>query len=81
MRVKIYWEGAIVSFKRDVHRHPHFIVRAGMRGVVTHNDGEEVHVKLFDHLEGAEEWNNECRWYEGMDDLTQLEDDLQIEWE
>lgn len=52
-----------VRFKRPVERYPHFIVREGETGTVTHLDFNEG--------------DNECIWYNDWE-LDDLDQDLEI---
>ncbi len=51
-----------VRLTRNVERFPHFIARAGMVGTVTEATEEIVCIKMDEHLDGAEEWDNEVVW-------------------
>jgi hypothetical protein len=55
-------EGSRVRLTADAERFPHFIARAGSTGVVNHNPGDGIAVKLDRYLPGAEEWDNEVWW-------------------
>ncbi len=68
--------GARVRLRQDVDRYPHFIAREGSTGVVSHSDDENFWVKLDDHLDGAEEWDNEVQWF--GDFLRDVNDDLEV---
>lgn len=59
-------KGMRVQFTTDVDRYPHFVVAEGSTGTVTALDDEMAAVKLDEKIEGAEEWENEVQWYEGM---------------
>lgn len=59
-------EGARVRLTRDVDRYPHFVAPKGAEGTITKNWDDLIAVKLDEHLEGAEEWDNEVQWYDGM---------------
>lgn len=58
--------GTRVRLRRDVERYPHFIAPEGCEGTITHADQEMIAVKLDEAIEGAEEWDNEVQWFEGM---------------
>lgn len=59
-------EGTRVRLRRDVDRYPHFVAPQGAEGTVTKNGDDFLAVKLDEPLDGAEEWDNEVQWYEGM---------------
>lgn len=59
-------EGQRVRLAREIERYPHYVAPAGAEGTVTKNDKDLIAVRLDDQLEGAEEWDNEVQWYEGM---------------
>jgi hypothetical protein len=69
--------GARVRLRRDVERYPHFIARAGMVGTVTEADADSgVSVKLDEHLDGAEEWENQVKWY-GVEEVIDIGHELE----
>jgi hypothetical protein len=47
---------------RMVERFPHFTAPAGAVGVITRSEAFSIALKLDDHLDGAEEWDNEVCW-------------------
>ena len=52
-------------------RFPSFIAKKGMTGVIVavpDSDHANLAVRLDDHLDGAEEWDNEVHWIEDLDD-------------
>lgn len=59
-------EGTRVRLKRDVDRYPDFVAPEGAEGTVTKNWDDLIAVKLDEDLDGAEEWDNEVQWYDGM---------------
>lgn len=59
-------EGTRVRLKRDVDRYPHFVAPEGAEGTVTKNWDDLIAVKLDEDLDGADEWDNEVQWYDGM---------------
>ena len=58
--------GDKVRLTVDVERYPHFIARKGMTGIVldTHTSDypSAIAVKLDQHLDGCEEWDNTLLW-------------------
>lgn len=54
--------GDRVRLTNDVERYPHFIAKGGSAGTVT-EVGENVIVKMDEHIPGAEEWENEVHWH------------------
>jgi len=76
--------GQRVRLRRNVERYPHFIAGAGLTGTVSYVDAAMVGVKMDEHIDGCEEWDNEVMWYAahvsmpGVDDFDGLEDDLEV---
>lgn len=68
--------GTKVRLKRNVERYPHFIAKKGSTGVVTSSDEDNLWVKMDEHLDGAEEWDNEIQWFD--DFLHDVTDDLEV---
>ena len=60
--------GDRVRLTGDVERYPHFIAKKGMTGIVLDTDAsdypEAIAVKLDQHLDGCEEWDNTLLWQE-----------------
>jgi hypothetical protein len=52
---------ARVRLRHDVDRYPHFLARAGATGTVT-TDDDVFTVRMDEHIDGAEEWDNEIVW-------------------
>lgn len=48
---------------RDVDRYPHALVAAGSAGVVVSADKDAIDLKLDEHIEGLDEWDNALVWY------------------
>jgi hypothetical protein len=70
--------GTRVRLRHDVWRYPHFIAPMGATGtVVGHEDSQPwtVAVRMDEHLDGAEDWDNEVHWYptNGDDPLQDVE--------
>lgn len=61
-------EGDRVRLRRDVERYPHFTVPEGQTGTVVEASDELIAVRLDEPVEGAEEWDNQLRWYPDMYD-------------
>lgn len=77
--VALAFIGDRVTFKRDVDRFPDFIVPKGTTGTVTatpDNDNQNYAVRMDTTIQGAEEWDNECWWYEDFGD--EVRDDLEL---
>ena len=51
--------GPAVVFHADADRSPHFIIKAGAEGVVASVKCDGLWIKLAEHINGAEEWDNE----------------------
>lgn len=58
--------GARVRLQHDVERYPHFIAPEGALGTVTDIDPDFFVVRLDERVEGAEDWDNEVHWSDGM---------------
>lgn len=50
----------------DVERHPHFVAARGSKGTVADVSEGSVSLRLDDPVPGAEEWDNEIVWSEGV---------------
>jgi hypothetical protein len=50
----------------DVERYPHFVAARGSKGTVADVSGGNVSLRLDDPLAGAEEWDNEIVWGDGV---------------
>lgn len=59
-------EGTRVRLTQDVERYPHFVAPQGAKGTVTKSRDDLVAVQLDEPLNGAEEWDNEVQWFDGM---------------
>lgn len=53
--------GTRVRLKHPVDRYPHFLAAEGATGTV-HYLSDVYEVKMDEHLEGAEEWDNAIQW-------------------
>jgi len=51
--------GSRVALATDVDRFPNFVANKGEMGTVTVMDTDAVYIKMDNHIDGAEEWNNE----------------------
>lgn len=60
--------GARVRLTEDAERFPHFIADKGAVGTVTMDDDHLYAVKMDEHLDGCEEWDNEVCWIPEDDD-------------
>lgn len=69
-------EGDQVILTRAVERYPHFFAPAGLTGEVVVAEPELISVRMDDHLPGAEAWENEIEWGEGLTD--QAAEDLEV---
>lgn len=75
-----YYRGQRVRLKRDVDRYPSFIARKGLVGTIVSTPGPDhmnLAVKMDEHLNGAEEWDNEIHWIEDLD-MEWVHGDLEI---
>ena len=75
-----YYRGQRVRLKRDVDRYPSFIAKKGMEGTVVAIPGPDdmnLAVKMDDHIDGAEEWDNEVHWIEDLD-MEWVNGDLEV---
>lgn len=70
--------GDRVRLRRDVERYPHFIARAGMTGTVVIADHDTIAVRMDEHLDGCEEWDNEVIWSDDMDLLQDVDGDCEV---
>lgn len=59
-------EGDRVVLARAVERYPHFLAPAGLTGEVVVAEPELVSVRMDERLPGAEAWENEIEWGEGL---------------
>lgn len=50
----------------DVERHPHFVAARGSKGTVADVSCGAISLRLDDPLPGAEEWDNEVVWGDGV---------------
>lgn len=50
----------------DVERHPHFVAARGSKGTVADVSGGNVSLRLDDPLAGAEGWDDEIVWGDGI---------------
>jgi hypothetical protein len=74
MRLAKYLVGKRVRLLNDVERFPHGIVEAGAEGTIVSFD-RIVAVKLDEHHEWLDEWDNELHWYpENAGDVSYAED-------
>lgn len=48
---------------REVDRYPHALIAAGSAGIIVSADKEAIDLKLDEHHEGLEEWDNALVWY------------------
>jgi hypothetical protein len=52
-----------VRLRHDVDRFPHFVAKEGSYGTVIDIDGEySISIKMDDHIDGCEEWDNSIIW-------------------
>lgn len=58
-----FQEGSRVRLKQDIERFPHFFVPAGATGTVSCADDDATFwVRMDEHIEGAECWDNEIHF-------------------
>lgn len=70
--------GARVVLRRRIERYPHFAVDPGEgRGTVQLSGERLVSIRMDDHIDGAEEWDNCIAWTEPSE-LLDLADDIEI---
>jgi len=69
-------EGDQVVLARTVERYPHFLAPAGLTGEVVIAELELISVRMDEHLPGAEAWENEIEWGEGL--VDQADEDLEV---
>lgn len=66
---------------KDVERYPYFINTTGMTGtvveVVDHPVWGAIWLKVDQHLDGAEEWDNCIQWSEQGESLSEFFEDCQ----
>jgi hypothetical protein len=62
------------TLKFDVCRYPSFLAAAGMIGTVIEADEGLVRLKMDEHLDGAEAWDNCIEWVREDDEY--IDDDL-----
>lgn len=70
-------EGTRVRLTRDVERYPHFVAPEGAEGTITKSQVDLVAVRLDERLDGAEEWDNEIQWFDGMAENTDFREVFQ----
>ena len=73
-RVKV---GDRVELARDVDRYDAFIAKKGLRGTVSEISEHVVTVLLDEHLDGAEEWDNNVCWG-SSDQLAEFNEDVRL---
>ena len=73
-RVKV---GDRVELARDVDRYDAFIAREGLRGTISEISEHVVTVLLDEHLQGAEEWDNNVCWG-SSDQLAEFDEDVRL---
>ena len=61
--------GTRVRLTHSVDRFPHFIAPQGAQGTLVISEPAVVAVRLDEHLDGAEEWDNEVCWYPSNGDF------------
>lgn len=71
-----YTIGTRVRLRHDVDRYPHFIALKGMLGTVAIVQSGLIGVRLDEHLDGAEDWDNEVHWFD--DGLWSITLDLEV---
>jgi hypothetical protein len=55
------------TLRHDVDRFPDFIARQGMTGIVIEiRDDGFISAKIDQPIDGAEGWDNELWWYDGL---------------
>lgn len=69
-------EGTRVRLRRDVDRYPFFIAPEGATGTVVECSCDALLVKMDEHIDGCEEWDNEIMWTE--DSLSYALEDLAV---
>lgn len=69
-------EGARVVLARAVERYPHFLAAAGLTGEVVVAEPDLISVRMDEQLPGAEAWENEIEWGEGL--VDQAGEDLEV---
>ena len=70
-------EGKRVRLLQNVDRFPHFVARKGITGTVTEVTDQFVSVKMDDHIDGAEEWDNEIVW-DANANLEWINEDVEV---
>lgn len=73
-RVKV---GDRVELARDVDRYDAFIAKKGLRGTISEISEYVVTVLLDEHLDGAEEWDNNVCWG-SSDQLAEFDEDVRL---
>ena len=68
--------GTRVRLTNAVDRYPHFIAPQGATGTLVTSAPGVVAMYLDEHLDGAEEWGNEVRWYPSNGDFPA--DDMEV---
>lgn len=69
-------QGDRVVLARPVERYPHFLAAAGLTGEVVVAEPELISVRMDERLPGAEAWENEIEWGEGL--VGQAGEDLEV---
>lgn len=69
--------GDRVELARDVDRFPHFLAPKGLTGVVSSLDEYVITVRLDEHLDGAEDWENEICW-ETSEQAEYFDEDVKL---
>lgn len=65
-----------IVLARAVERYPHFLAAAGLTGEVVVAEPDLISVRMDEHLPGAEAWENEIEWGEGL--VDQAGEDLEV---
>jgi len=73
--------GQRVRLRRNVERFPHFIAGAGLTGTVSYVDAAMVGVKMDEHIDGCEEWDNEVMWYAPHPSLARADEGFVGLWD
>ena len=70
--------GTRVRLAGPVDRYPFCLLDAGTLGVVAVADEDAVGVRLDDHVEGLDEWDNVLRWERPAETLYPVYEDLEV---
>jgi hypothetical protein len=54
--------GTRVRLCHDIDRYPHFVAPKGAEGTVIDHGTGMFHVRMDEHIPGAEDWDNEVIW-------------------